>query len=230
MSTYRNLISNLKCSGGCYEVDSFCHLLLDYYIGLFWIISIKFHSTVSPLNQTVSRNDCNFKKLLIVGQILSQSSIGNIEGIVQRTCILISGCKGWSKTWDNYYFLLHVIISRCHWQSKEGQAYSDSFKGKKRFLTLWNWNSHIESICLKFDSWLFAICKPQQPSSNKWPWTEQLKCYILKLIVIILPKKIKSLSSSNSLSCMYSSRCMLCVCFLFLPDVICKAALDMINV
>lgn len=156
---------------------------------LFWIISTSFHPSVSPLNQTVSRNDCNFKKLLIVGQILSQSSIGNIEGIVQRTCILISGCKGWSKTWDNYYFLLHVIISRCHRQSKEGQAYSDSFKGKKRFLTLWNWNSRIESICLKFDSWLFAICKPQQPSSNKWPWMEQLKCYILKLIVTILPKK-----------------------------------------
>ena len=105
-----------------------------------------------------------------------------------------------------------MIISRCHQQSKEGQAYSDSFKGKKRFLTLWNWNSRKESICLKFDSWFFAICKPQQPSSNKWPWTEQLKCYILKLIMTILPPQKITLSSSNSLSCMYSSRCMLCVC------------------
>ena len=116
-----------------------------------------------------------------------------------------------------------MIISRCHQQSKEGQAYSDSFKGKKIFLTLWNWNSRIESIFLKFDSWLLAICKPQQPSSNKWPWMEQLKCYILKLIVTILPPKKITLSSSNSLSCMYSSRCMLCVCvcgFFFLPDVI----------
>ena len=118
-----------------------------------------------------------------------------------------------------------MIISRCHQQSKEGQAYSDSFKGKKIFLTLWNWNSCIESIFLKFDSWLLAICKPQQPSSNKWPWMEQLKCYILKLIVTILPPKKITLSSSNSLSCMYSSRCMLCVCvcvvfFFFLPDVI----------
>lgn len=100
---------------------------------------------------------------MILGQILSQSSLGNIEGIVQRTCILISECKGWSKTWDNHYFLLCVIISRCHQQSKEGQAYSDTFKGKKRFFTLWNWNSRIESIFLKFDSWSFAICKPQQP-------------------------------------------------------------------
>ena len=153
---------------------------------------------------------------MIVGQILSQSSIGNIEGIVQRTCILISGCKGWSKTWDNYYFLLHVIISRCHRQSKEGQAYSDSFKGKKRFLTLWNWNSRIESICLKFDSWLFAICKPQQPSSNKWPWTEQLKCYILKLIVTILPKKKNhSLHQILYHACTAVDVCCVCVSFFY---------------
>ena len=150
---------------------------------------------------------------MILGQILSQSSLGNKEGIVQRTCILISGCKGWSKTWDNHYFLLCVIISRCHQQSKEGQAYSDSFKGKKRFLTLWNWNSRIESIFLKVDSWLFAICKLQQPSSNKWPWTEQFLHSKIDSDYVA-PQKI-TLSSSNSLSCMYSSRCMLCVCVCF---------------
>ena len=110
-----------------------------------------------------------------------------------------------------------MIISRCHRQSKEGQAYSNSFKGKKRFLTLWNWNSRIESICLKFDSWLFAICKPQQPSSNKWPWTEQLKCYILKLIVTILPKK-KSLSLHQILyhACTSVDVCCVCVFFFYL--------------
>lgn len=71
-------------------------------------------------------------------------------------------------------------------------------------------------IYTKFDSWLFAICKPQQPSSNKWPWTEQLKCYILKLIVTILPKKKNhSLHQILYHACTAVDVCCVCVSFFY---------------